>query len=250
MIGDLVRRVRSLRVLALWVLFTIILGVAGPFGTEHALGPLHRLAFWAAVSGFGFLTGIATVLVVDRCCAVRPYWERLGVSTLIFTAIFLPLLRVLILALHGQTTELAQMALAVALVPAAAGLAKGIWLEPGRAEMPEDIGEQAPRAPRLLDRLEPELRGAILHLSVRDHYVEVLTDRGQASILMRFSDAMAELDGVEGTQTHRSHWVARAAVAGSGRENGKTFLVLTGGQKVPVSRGFLPAVRARGYLDD
>lgn len=250
MLGDVVRRIRSLRVVALWVLLTVILGVAGPFGTEQALTTIERLAFWAAVSALAFVIGIITYIVVGRCCAGRPAWERLGMATLIYTAVFLPILRLLILAQNGKAVDLADMALAVALLPAVVGLAKDIWLEPDeRPAAPGGKEDEAPATgPRLLDRLEPELRGDIVHLSVRDHYVEVLTDRGQASILMRFSDAMAELDGVEGIQTHRSHWVARSAVTGSRRHGGKTYLVIADGAEVPVSRGFLPRVRAAGYL--
>ena len=71
------------------------------------------------------------------------------------------------------------------------------------------------------------------------------TAQGQTSLLMRFADAMAELDGVAGMQVHRSHWVAFAAVRGITRARGKTFLQLEDGRLVPVSRSYLDAVAER-----
>ncbi|MEM6374550.1 MAG: hypothetical protein AAF727_17510, partial [Pseudomonadota bacterium] len=47
--------------------------------------------------------------------------------------------------------------------------------------------------PRLLNRLPAEQRGALIRISVRDHYVDIVTVQGVTSLLMRFSDAMAEL---------------------------------------------------------
>ncbi len=49
--------------------------------------------------------------------------------------------------------------------------------------------------PRLFQRIAPEAHGDLISISVRDHYVDVVTSAGQASLLMRLSDAMAEADG-------------------------------------------------------
>lgn len=65
---------------------------------------------------------------------------------------------------------------------------------------------------------------------------------------MRMRDAVAELDGLEGMQTHRSWWVARAAVEGSERENGALRLKLRNGLIVPVARATAPEVKAAGWL--
>ena len=43
---------------------------------------------------------------------------------------------------------------------------------------------------------------------MEDHYVRVFTDAGESLILLRLSDAMAEVRDVPGLQIHRSHWVA------------------------------------------
>jgi len=99
---------------------------------------------------------------------------------------------------------------------------------------------------RLLRRLLPEKRGTVLYMSMQDHYVEVVTDKGSELGLMRFSDAMEELDGADGLQIHRSHWVSREAIAGWRREKGKLVLEMPDGAELPVSRSYAKAVRAAG----
>lgn len=89
------------------------------------------------------------------------------------------------------------------------------------------------------------MQGALWAISVRDHYVDVRTSTGQASLLMRLSDAMAEAEPVEGIQVHRSHWVAWAAVAAAEREGARLFLRLQDGARIPVSRAHRPRVEAR-----
>jgi DNA-binding LytR/AlgR family response regulator len=47
---------------------------------------------------------------------------------------------------------------------------------------------------------------------------------------------------------HRSYWVARRAVAMVKRDRQRTGLVLNNREKIPVSRTYLPALRAAGWL--
>lgn len=102
--------------------------------------------------------------------------------------------------------------------------------------------------PRFLDRLPPRLRGAAIHaVQAEDHYLRIHTDRGSDLILMRLSDAVAELQGLEGARTHRSWWVARDAVRDVRRGDGRATLTLEGGITVPVSRRHARALRAAGW---
>ena len=65
---------------------------------------------------------------------------------------------------------------------------------------------------------------------------------------MRLSDAVAELEGIEGAQTHRSWWVARTAVEGAQRGDGRATLSLKGGVEAPVSRAYAKALREAGWF--
>ncbi len=103
-------------------------------------------------------------------------------------------------------------------------------------------------AVRFPQRLPPRLRGAAIHaVQAEDHYLRVHTDRGSDLILMRLSDALEELEGLEGAQTHRSWWVAKDAVREVRRSDGRASLTLEGGIAAPVSRRYARALRAAGW---
>ena len=102
---------------------------------------------------------------------------------------------------------------------------------------------------KFLARLPAKLAGAELFaVEAEDHYLRLHTSRGQDLILMRLSDAIAELEGLEGAQTHRSWWVAKGAVADVNKLDGRAVLTLKDGAEVPVSRGFVKDLRAAGWL--
>ncbi|MFN6942712.1 MAG: LytTR family DNA-binding domain-containing protein, partial [Parvibaculum sp.] len=57
---------------------------------------------------------------------------------------------------------------------------------------------------------------------------------------------IAETEGMEGMQVHRSHWVANGAVVRSARRDGRVYLQLADGSEIPVSRSYLKPVREAG----
>lgn len=88
---------------------------------------------------------------------------------------------------------------------------------PGRVTHARAVGETA--AVRFLERLPPKLKGAAIYaVSAEDHYLRLHTSKGSDLILMRLADAISELEGLEGAQTHRSWWVAKEAVEGARRD--------------------------------
>ncbi|MBI1187777.1 MAG: hypothetical protein GC206_10710 [Alphaproteobacteria bacterium] len=102
---------------------------------------------------------------------------------------------------------------------------------------------------RFLDRMPAKLRGAALYaVQAEDHYLRLHTSKGGDLILMRLSDAVAELEGLEGAQTHRSWWVARDAVEDVVRDGPRVMLKLRGGAQAPVSRPNIRALREAGWL--
>ena len=102
---------------------------------------------------------------------------------------------------------------------------------------------------RFRERLPLHLRsGRILALVSEDHYLRVYTDGGNTMILMRLSDAIAELGAENGAQTHRSWWVARDAVSKAVRADGKALLTLSDGTEAPVSRTYYRALNAQGWF--
>jgi len=65
---------------------------------------------------------------------------------------------------------------------------------------------------------------------------------------MRLGDALAELEGLEGAQTHRSWWVSRHAVVEARRADGRAVLKLKSGAEAPVSRTYARALREAGWF--
>lgn len=118
---------------------------------------------------------------------------------------------------------------------------------------PRFVVVQAPPVPaatvRFLERLPLKLRGAeVWAVEAEDHYLRLHTSRGQDLILMRLADAVEELTGIEGTQVHRSWWVARDAISDARRGDGRATLVLKDGSEVPVSRTYARIIREKGWI--
>jgi len=104
----------------------------------------------------------------------------------------------------------------------------------------------APEAPALRARLPAHLDGEILALKAEDHYVRVYTTRGDTLVHHRFRDAMAELEGIDGLQVHRSFWVRRSAISRRYSEGHGQFLQLKNDLRVPVSRSYHHVLRGVG----
>ncbi len=95
----------------------------------------------------------------------------------------------------------------------------------------------------LSSNLGQDIDGQILVLSAQDHYVEYTTTTGKKLVRMRMREAIARMRGQQGLSVHRSHWVAIDAIKSLHKKNGKRFLLLTNGDKIPVSASKLAAVK-------
>jgi DNA-binding LytR/AlgR family response regulator len=102
---------------------------------------------------------------------------------------------------------------------------------------------------RLRERLPANLRSAeIFAVSAEDHYLRVHTSGGSTLILLRLSDAVEELEGIEGALVHRSWWVSRAAIVEPRRAGRNVSLAVKGDLLVPVSRPNVRALQESGWL--
>ncbi|WP_066726936.1 LytTR family DNA-binding domain-containing protein [Sphingomonas pituitosa] len=254
--------------LAVLAALILVLAALGPFGSYATpIGP--RLLHWALylVTGYVFFrpviaaggalarqTGLPRLVAIAAACAfgafptsmvivfasAGPAWHMVPGATLVSAYV-----QTLII---GATVTMVQL-----LAGRGAGPAEGSTAMPlaPAATAEEDApppGADAPAAPALLDQLPPHLRGPILCLENEDHYVRVHTVHGNALLLMRMRDAVAQLEG-RGERVHRSWWVASDAVAGAVRQERNWKLRLFDGREVPVARANVQALRAAGWLD-
>lgn len=119
--------------------------------------------------------------------------------------------------------------------------------EPAQTHAPPE--PDAATTPTFLQRLPIRLQGADLYaVEAQDHYLRLHTSKGADLILMRLSDAIGELEGIEGAQTHRSWWVAKEGVDEARRGDGRAILRLKDGAEVPVSRTYVRALRQAGWF--
>jgi hypothetical protein len=234
------------RTLTIAVIAATFLAVIGPFGTWQEPLP-ERLGFWIIGIGGSVWVGFG----LDRCLR-RNTWLR-----------------------HRPTTRaLANVALFAApaglIASAAAAIIQGAPIDwglywrtvpqillvglafvalfhlgahqgvPAASEMPEDS---------VLGGLLPlKLSGArLLAIEAEDHYVRIHTDRGASLVLMAFETALAKVAYLDGMRVHRSWWVARAAVVGIQRGDGRATLALPGGLQAPVSRRYARILRSEGW---
>ncbi len=116
-----------------------------------------------------------------------------------------------------------------------------------------ELASRKPAAVRtrasLIDRLKPALRSAEIYaLSSEDHYVRIMTSKGDDLVLMRLKDAIAETAPLRGIQTHRSWWVAENGTEKSTFTNGKSEIVLKNGHITPVSRSGKSRLKEAGWI--
>ena len=235
-----------------WVVFVTVamaVSVAGPFGSYGVLSLSERVVFWTPISFLAVLIGSLIRALVYGPVGIR---HRLLAPVLITAANSAVLGPSLYLLLHGlfsrgfsTTSSLQEISTLVASLSLGICALRGAVEPPVTAPVPQSAIDDGPLPPRLARRLEAGRRGEIWAISVRDHYVDVHTSLGKSSLLMRFSDAIDEVDCVEGAQVHRSHWVAWAGVEAVDRAGGKVILQLKTGQQIPVSRNNRDKVETR-----
>ena len=240
----------TVRGLVIAVLAGVVLALTGAFGTGNA--PLWlRLAYWTPMMLAGGAWAHLCSLVLDRFIALD---ERPWLTVLLLTVTATGPIAVMVWGLTGwilagepyPLRALPYLVWPVLIVTATLS-AINVFMARARPVQTHAAALNAPPA-RFPDRLPMKLKGAeIRAVQAEDHYLRVHTDRGSDLILMRLSDALDELEGLEGAQTHRSWWVARSAVRDVARGDGRATLSLEGGLSVPVSRRYARALREAGW---
>ncbi len=229
-----------------WIGFACVvtmLTVSAPFDTDRQFSDAERLVYWAGVAAITFAFGYVTVRSLGT--ALTQTNPRLPPLMAHLTAGLIagPFIGVIVFAINVGIAGIDEirldhllrlMAQCVLISICVSGL---IYLARRDAEGGR-VPQAEPTTPnRLQTRLTPANRGALMSLQSQDHYVEVVTSHGQELLLMRLADAIDEAGTTNGMQTHRSWWVARAAVARLARADGRYEVILHDGRQVPVSRG-------------
>ena len=228
-----------------------VLGIAGPFGTVDLLPLAPRVGYWLLVTGATYGAASLASELVRKRLADGPAALRIGAMGLATGLAVTLVVLVVNYVAFAWLPDLRELPIFVATIFAISVIVTVVISLAHRhlASGPGSVApETAPAPPPLLDRLPLDKRGALIALSVEDHYVRVRTTRGEELLLMRLSDAIREVGGTDGAQVHRSHWVAFAQVSKARREGDRAILTLTGGLEIPVSRANVPKIKEAGLL--
>ena len=230
-----------------------MLAASGAFGT----GPspfMLRLGYWLLALFTGVAWGVPLSILFERRDWLRHPVQAVALLTVCIAApqtVVVWALSGWIFGLGFDPQTLPGYALPVFIVTAAMSTLNVMAnREPVMTHAhPPPAPATAAEPVRFLERIPRKLRaGRLLALQAEDHYLRVHTEIGSDLILMRLSDAIAELDGVEGAQTHRSWWVAKDAVAGAEKGDGRAVLKLGEGVEAPVSRTYAKSLREAGWF--
>lgn len=246
------------------VLAGVFLGFAGAFSTNDAALPV-RLAYWTCVCLLGSLAGAPVMALATRAPALsQRRWVLAALAFALLTLILTPVIWAVTRLVLDRDMDLSSLPAFAAPVAAVTAAMTTLSFALNRAPVqthatPPSARSFAPEEPpapaqttvaaKFLDRLPPKLREADLFgVESEDHYLRLHTSRGQDLILMRLSDALTELDGLEGAQTHRSWWVARDGFDSAHVTQGRALLRLKNGVEAPVSRTYAKALRLAGWF--
>jgi len=246
--------------IACWVVATVIASMTGPFGTFSSMPPGMRVTYWAGIIGLSIVVAFLVRVAILDLLPPLSRTRRDALMPVVFTVVFTPML---VFVNHhllgwdlGQAMPLWALFLFNAIVAGAIIVVRRMMRldfltgpeTEGAAATPPGRAEDVPAVPRLYARLSGA-RGKILRLTVDDHYViATMEDGAQHRVLMRFADAVAEMEGQDGFLTHRSHWVSADAVVTAGRASGRDVVQLSDGSTVPVSRTYRRLLESRGII--
>lgn len=228
----------------------VVLALTGAFGMSDI--PLWmRLVYWVPVMLAGATWGEACSRLVGRWIDMdeRPWLAVAALTASVTGPVAVLVWFVTGVMFEGGVYPLATLPLMLGPVFIVTASVSAINVFLGKAQPVQTHAAVEGAAPaRFLERLPHRLRGAAIRaVQAEDHYLRVHTDRGSDLILMRLSDALDELEGLEGAQTHRSWWVARDSVRDVARGDGRARLTLEGGLIAPVSRRYAKALRDAGW---
>ena len=231
-----------------------LFAIIGPFGTYDTIGHLGRAGYWALALGANWLVCGSLMMMMGRTLGAATWSRRALLIACVSALAALPGTGVVYTAellfrpgyidaglLPTIYLNVAVLMFAVSTLVVAVGAKRAS--APTKVPAADTGGTDGAA---FLRRLPEKVGRDLVCLKMADHYVEAFTTAGSTLILMRFADAVEELQGADGLRVHRSHWVVRRHVVKASRRNGRTVLHMTGGHEIPVSRGYLADVTAAG----
>lgn len=256
-VADLIRIVTSpwgertwLRVYCIAIAMALFLSFTGAMGS-HSAPVLTRMGYWLATMLGGTVSVQLVSLITCRFRGLEPLGEAVVQFVLAVPAVTLTVWLIDSLYFRhapNPRTLLFTFGPVTVITLAMSALQYMLERTPRQSHVHPESSQVEP-AQAFRERLPFKYQKADIHaLSAEDHYLRVHTSAGQTLILMRLYDAIRELDGIEGSQVHRSWWVAKDAVSDVSRGDGRLTLILKGEVVAPVSRSYAKVLKAEGWF--
>ena len=225
------------------------LAYAGAFGSGALSIPV-RFAYWLGLMIVGWLWGVGVSnFFFGRIGRPQRLWLRILTSSLAIAVPYSAVVGVATALTRGNATYLETVEGVGEILFTTLLISTLMILINVLVARQTGVTSASAQPPKFLERLPAKLKGGeVWAVEAEDHYLRLHTSQGQDLILMRLSDAIAELQGIEGAQVHRSWWVARAAIADAVRGDGRATLTLKDGAEVPVSRTYARLLRQSGWI--
>lgn len=243
-VSELRRRVFHPVSIVCCIMCGLVASYCGPFGTyEDQIFP-DRSFYWFTLIAVSIVVAHAVRITLEKLFPKLSHLEQELAATLAFSVVYTPLVWEFTVRWVSENGD-------IGITPSAMFgfvLLISMFVSVLILVFSQTVEAKVRAAPAIMARLPKADSGQILSLCAQDHYVHVVTETGRFPLLMRFADAISELDGVEGVQVHRSYWVARKAVEGAVRRNGRHYVTLIDGSEVPVSRSYRRNAESAGLI--
>lgn len=216
------------------------LTILAPYGTQ-SFPFIYRLLYWVGLTLAGGI-GAACVDVFSllRKKELNNWLHALAQSIMASLAVFIVLV-VMMKNTYGLPRPASLMVLFFYIwVISAIITSVGAIMRSKK----QDADTQTEKRAAIYERLPPHLRSAEIYaLAAEDHYVRIITSRGDELVLMRLGDAIKETAPLNGLSPHRSWWVAETGID----KVKKSEIILHSEQVVPISRSGMKLVREAGW---
>lgn len=218
-----------------WLVSSVAVAFAGPFGTFATQPFSWRLVYWGGLIALAILLAVLFRMFWRLVLHRRPEWQEDFCVAALLAVTFGPCGFVLSRFIGGAAAQEALGLLGVivsvlTVCVVTIVLRHKIWEK--RA-----VGDNVVSPDRLLERL-PDVGGTdtkLWRISSDNHHIRVIMQSGQEHrLLMRLKDAVQETTPQSGICVHRSHWVAKEAVVGVKKVDGKDVVALTCWTQLPV----------------
>ncbi|WP_299297480.1 LytTR family DNA-binding domain-containing protein [uncultured Tateyamaria sp.] len=226
----------------------LILGLAGPFGTDTRLRFAPRVLYWLVTVALTYGVGAFCDLALRGLLSKRQVWLRVLITAAVSGIGVALVVAAINFVAFGWIPTLESLPGFLGPVIAIAAIVTAVLTMIRQQNAPQVAPQTALAPAQILKRLPIDKRGPLVALSVEDHYVRIQTTKGEALVLMRLSDAINEVGDTLGAQVHRSHWAAFDQVRAATRLGDRATLTMTNGNDIPVSRANVPTVKEAGLL--